>query len=332
MIMNISFRQSATRREPVLECGRCGALVTDTARHTDWHRGLEGGLETSIGHGAVLSEDQAVEHGLVPDPEYTAPPTSSEVAREEERLRKLTGQRNLRLYPFPAPVHAVPAGSRHLSPEARWVEKVYAYFGLSLEQAQDRTLSQELDAYLVALRRAARDRAVTKHGAATTPAHVLEEYRAMEPEVEQSWQEQRDRARSQVLDASLRDLSERLDQEEDQDDAVAEAMRRQGASVAQIARGMELRRARREQEQSAEPVRHGTDDTYPYGGDYDAGRPYTITCFCGWSVSEDLDGTVESEYEAHLERAQEEVEQPSDAGIGPQPLTDPVTGRRRSPE
>jgi hypothetical protein len=117
--MYISFRQSTTRREPVLECGRCGALVTDTALHTDWHRGFEegsletssghGSLETSSGHGAVLSEDQAVEHGLIPDPERTVPPTSSEVAREEERLRRITGRRDLRLYPFPAPVHAVPS-------------------------------------------------------------------------------------------------------------------------------------------------------------------------------------------------------------------------------
>lgn len=126
--MDISFRQSATRREPVLECGRCGALVTDTARHADWHTALEGG------HGAVLSEDQAVEHGLVPDPEYPVPPTSSEVAREEERLRRITGRRDLRLYPFPAPVHAVPSV---------FMEAVYSH-----ELAQDRPASQALDASL----------------------------------------------------------------------------------------------------------------------------------------------------------------------------------------
>lgn len=52
---------------------------------------------------------------------------------------------------------------------------------------------------------------------------------------------------------------------------------------------------------------HGTDDSYPYGGDYDAGREYTLTCYCGREFTGDLDGTVERDYDEHI----------SDAANGP---------------
>lgn len=46
---------------------------------------------------------------------------------------------------------------------------------------------------------------------------------------------------------------------------------------------------------------HGTNDTYPYGGDYEAGVEYTLICYCGREFTGELDGTVEAEHEQHMD-------------------------------
>lgn len=51
---------------------------------------------------------------------------------------------------------------------------------------------------------------------------------------------------------------------------------------------------------------HGTDDTYPYGGDYDEGREYTITCYCGQEFTGDTDGAVEADHDEHVGRMSNE--------------------------
>lgn len=53
-------------------------------------------------------------------------------------------------------------------------------------------------------------------------------------------------------------------------------------------------------------VVHGTDDEYPYGGDYEAGRDYTITCYCGREFTEELDGYVKASFEHHLDDVAQE--------------------------
>lgn len=48
--------------------------------------------------------------------------------------------------------------------------------------------------------------------------------------------------------------------------------------------------------------RHGTGDCYPYGGSWDEGRDYTITCYCGAELTGETDGSVEAALEAHIAR------------------------------
>jgi hypothetical protein len=50
---------------------------------------------------------------------------------------------------------------------------------------------------------------------------------------------------------------------------------------------------------------HGTDDIYPYGGDYDEGRDYTITCWCGYEMTGETDGAVETSLDVHIEYMEE---------------------------
>lgn len=49
-------------------------------------------------------------------------------------------------------------------------------------------------------------------------------------------------------------------------------------------------------------VRHGTDDLYPYGGSYDEGRDYTITCYCGVEFTGETDGSVEASLDEHVDQ------------------------------
>jgi hypothetical protein len=52
---------------------------------------------------------------------------------------------------------------------------------------------------------------------------------------------------------------------------------------------------------------HGTDDIYPYGGDCDEGRDYSITCWCGYEMTGETDGAVEASLDWHIELVQEDT-------------------------
>lgn len=169
----------------LLACDWCGGVATDAADHARWHyrnesRGVGdasatgpsygvgesleivvGPVAAAPGYGAALTDEQAVAHGLLPDPDAEAAGTLANV-------RLLDGS-----YPFAVPVHSVPVTGSYTAAAPH---------------------SPVVGDWLRDLREVARARAAVKHGTGATLDHVLEELAAMEPEVEQQFADERDDA------------------------------------------------------------------------------------------------------------------------------------------